>query len=143
MKLASATHPTIAHRSANAPASPIRRLIPHADAAKARGIHVFHLNIGQPDIETPPEMMNVLKELDIKVVPYGPSLGLTEYRRALIGYYRRATGVELGRGGLVGTRAGGAAGCRGRGGGGAATGAPPASSWRSRRSWSRSPGARR
>ena len=87
--------PAIANRSRLAPASPIRRLIPHADAAKARGLHVYHLNIGQPDIETPPEMMAVLKNLDMKVVPYGPSLGLTEYRQALIGYNRRATGALL------------------------------------------------
>lgn len=92
---ASGTTPAIAHRSANAPASPIRRLIPHADAARARGTHVYFLNIGQPDIETPPEMMDVLKHLDIKVVPYGPSMGLTEYREALIGYYKRAVGIDL------------------------------------------------
>jgi aspartate aminotransferase len=92
---ASGATPAIAHRSRNAPASPIRRLIPHADAARARGTHVYFLNIGQPDIETPPEMMDVLKTLDIKVVPYGPSMGLTEYRKALIGYYRRAVGIDL------------------------------------------------
>jgi aspartate aminotransferase len=92
---ATGTAPPIAHRSANAPASPIRRLIPHADAAKARGTHVYFLNIGQPDIETPPEMMDVLKHLDLKVVPYGPSLGLTEYRQALLRYYKRAVGVDL------------------------------------------------
>jgi len=87
--------PAIARRSALAPASPIRRLIPYSDAAKARGLKVYHLNIGQPDIETPHEMMSVLKDLDLKVVSYGPSLGLTEYRQALIRYYRHATGVEL------------------------------------------------
>lgn len=87
--------PAIARRSALAPASPIRRLIPYSDAAKARGLKVYHLNIGQPDIETPPEMMSVLKNLDLKVVSYGPSLGLTEYRQALIRYYRHATGVDL------------------------------------------------
>lgn len=96
----------IAHRSADAPASPIRRLIPHADAARERGLHVYHLNIGQPDIPTPPEMMNVLRTTDIKVLAYGPSQGLSEYREALVRYYRKATGVELSADEIMVTTAG-------------------------------------
>ena len=53
--------------------SPIRKLAPYADEAKAKGIHVYHLNIGQPDIETPKEIMNVYKHFDEKVLCYGPS----------------------------------------------------------------------
>jgi aspartate aminotransferase len=96
----------IAHRSAEAPASPIRRLIPHADAARARGLHVYHLNIGQPDVPTPPEMMNVLKTLDMPVLAYGPSQGLPEYRAALVRYYRKAAGVELSADEIMVTTAG-------------------------------------
>jgi aspartate aminotransferase len=84
----------IAARSAAAPASPIRRLIPHADRALARGLKVYFLNIGQPDIETPPEMMSVLKDLDLKVLAYAPSQGYLEYRKALAEYYARA-GIEV------------------------------------------------
>jgi aspartate aminotransferase len=96
----------IAHRSAEAPASPIRRLIPHADAARARGLHVYHLNIGQPDVPTPPEMMNVLKTLDMPVLAYGPSQGLPEYRAALVRYYKKAAGVELSADEIMVTTAG-------------------------------------
>ena len=69
------------------PASPIRRLVPYADRAKARGVKVYHLNIGQPDIETPAEMMNGYRNVDIKVLSYGPSQGLKEYVDTLVQYY--------------------------------------------------------
>lgn len=69
------------------PASPIRRLAPYADLAKARGVKVYHLNIGQPDIETPAEMMDGYRNVDIKVLSYGPSQGLKEYIDALARYY--------------------------------------------------------
>jgi aspartate aminotransferase len=84
----------IAARSAAAPASPIRRLVPYAEQAAARGLKVYFLNIGQPDIETPPEMMSVLKDLDLKVLAYSPSQGYAEYRKALAVYYARA-GIEV------------------------------------------------
>jgi aspartate aminotransferase len=84
----------IAARSALAPASPIRRLIPHAERALARGLKVYFLNIGQPDIETPPEMMSVLRDLDLKVLAYSPSQGFLEYREALSGYYAGA-GIDV------------------------------------------------
>src|SRR5438132_2541089 len=69
------------------PASPIGRLVAYADRAKARGINVYHLNIGQPDIETPAEMMNGYRDVDIKVLAYGPSQGLKDYIDALVQYY--------------------------------------------------------
>ena len=76
------------------PASPIRRLVPYADRAKARGIKVYHLNIGQPDIETPAEMMNGYRNVDIKVLAYGPSQGLKDYIDALVQYYGRV-GIKV------------------------------------------------
>ena len=76
------------------PASPIRRLMPLADAARRRGVHVYHLNIGQPDIETPPEMRRRLAELHDRVYAYTPSGGTPEYLAALQGYYRKL-GVSL------------------------------------------------
>lgn len=84
----------IADRSAAAPASPIRRLIPYADKARARGLKVFFLNIGQPDIETPPEMMAAVRNADIKVLAYAPSQGFPEYRQVLADYYR-GRGIEV------------------------------------------------
>jgi len=63
--------------------------MPYADRAKARGIKVYHLNIGQPDIETPEEMMNGYRNIDIKVLSYGPSQGLKDYVDVLVQYYGR------------------------------------------------------
>jgi aspartate aminotransferase len=70
------------------PASPIRRLVPLADEAKARGLKVFHLNIGQPDIPTPPEMLEAMRRFEGPVLEYGPSGGLLETRVAMAGYLR-------------------------------------------------------
>jgi aspartate aminotransferase len=78
----------LSRRAVEMPASPIRRLVPLADRAKARGVKVYHLNIGQPDIETPVEMMDGYHKFDIKVLSYGPSQGLKEYIDSLVGYYR-------------------------------------------------------
>ncbi len=69
------------------PASPIRRLVPLAEKAKSRGIKVYHLNIGQPDIETPQEMLDAYRHLNLKVIAYGPSNGLSSYLAALVRYY--------------------------------------------------------
>ncbi len=71
------------------PASPIRRLSPLAAAAKARGIKVYHLNIGQPDVPTPPEGLEALKHIDRKVLEYSPSAGLPSLREKLREYYHR------------------------------------------------------
>lgn len=73
----------------SAPASPIRKLVPYANAAKARGVKVYHLNIGQPDIETPAEMWESIRNYDQKVLAYGDSAGLVEFRRALVPYYQQ------------------------------------------------------
>ncbi len=70
------------------PASPIRRLVPYADQAKARGTHVHHLNIGQPDIATPRPMIEAYRNYDESVLAYGPSQGLPEMRKAVSDYYK-------------------------------------------------------
>lgn len=69
------------------PASPIRRLAPLANAAKKRGTKVYHLNIGQPDIETPKEGLDALKQIDRKILEYSPSDGFLSLREKLVGYY--------------------------------------------------------
>lgn len=71
------------------PASPIRRLAPLANAAKARGTKVYHLNIGQPDVPTPPEGLAAPKNIDRKVLEYSPSDGLPSLRKKLKEYYKR------------------------------------------------------
>ncbi len=71
------------------PASPIRRLAPLANAAKAKGKTVYHLNIGQPDVPTPPEGLEALKHIDRKVLEYSPSDGLLSLRKKLKEYYKR------------------------------------------------------
>ncbi len=71
------------------PASPIRKLVPYADAAKAKGIKIYHLNIGQPDIETPEVMLEAIKNFKGKVVEYSHSAGIESYRRKLAGYYQK------------------------------------------------------
>lgn len=81
--------PFIAQRVQNTPASPIRRLVPYAEAAKARGIHVFHLNIGQPDIETPQTGVKALQEADLGVISYSHSAGILSYRKKLVEFYAR------------------------------------------------------
>jgi len=86
------------------PASPIRKLAPLADAAKRRGIRVYHLNIGQPDLETPAALRAKLAEAP-PVLAYTPSGGTPEYLAALSVYYRNL-GFELGPGELVATTAG-------------------------------------
>lgn len=76
------------------PASPIRKLTPFADEAKRRGIRVYHLNIGQPDIETPPQLRSRLSTIQDRVLEYTPSVGTLEYLQMLRGYYR-GLGVQL------------------------------------------------
>ena len=79
----------ISTRGAKLPPSPIRKLKPYDDQARALGKTVHHLNIGQPDIETPPEMLKVLENIGTKVIGYGPSQGIPQYQDALIRYYAR------------------------------------------------------
>ncbi len=71
------------------PASPIRKLVPLARKAAERGIHVYRLNIGQPDVPTPPEAFEALKHIDRKVLEYSPSEGLLSLRQKLAEYYHR------------------------------------------------------
>jgi len=81
--------PSVSDRGNAMPASPIRKLMPLAEAAKRRGVHVYHLNIGQPDLETPAPMRERLARLEEKVLAYSPSAGTPEYLAALREYYRR------------------------------------------------------
>ena len=81
--------PTVSERGTLMPASPIRRLVPLANAAKARGVKVYHLNIGQPDVPTPQEGLEALKHIDRKVLEYSPSDGLLSLREKLRIYYKR------------------------------------------------------
>jgi len=69
------------------PPSPIRKLVPYADAAKKRGIKVYHLNIGQPDIETPEIALDALKNINLKVIEYSHSAGILSFRGKLCKYY--------------------------------------------------------
>jgi aspartate aminotransferase len=81
--------PVLSNRGINMPPSPIRKLVPFADKAKEQGKHVYHLNIGQPDISTPNTYWEAIKHHGRKVLEYGPSAGLTSYRNKLIEYYKR------------------------------------------------------
>jgi len=78
----------LSKRAVDVQASPIRKLMPYATAAKAKGIKIYHLNIGQPDVETPEAILNVYRNYSEKVLAYGPSQGLDEYRKSLVKYYR-------------------------------------------------------
>jgi aspartate aminotransferase len=81
--------PNISSRSQQVPISPFRKLITLADKAKASGKHIYHLNIGQPDIETPPEAIEKLRAKDIKVLEYSPAVGYESYRRKMVRYYEK------------------------------------------------------
>lgn len=81
--------PHISQRAIDMPASPIRKLAPLASAAKERGVHVYHLNIGQPDLLTPQKGLDVLRHIDRKVLEYSPSQGFKSYREKLTGYYKK------------------------------------------------------
>jgi aspartate aminotransferase len=81
--------PKISHKGETMPSSPIRKLVPYSDAAKQRGIKVYHLNIGQPDIETPQEAIKKLQHTNIKVLEYSHSAGILSFRKKLVEYYQR------------------------------------------------------
>ncbi len=81
--------PNISERAVEMPASPIRKLAPLASAAKERGLHVYHLNIGQPDLPTPEAGLDALRHIDRKVLEYSPSQGFKSYREKLTHYYKR------------------------------------------------------
>ena len=79
--------PILSEKAILMPASPIRKLVPYSEKAKTQGITVYHLNIGQPDIETPEVALNAVKNLDRKVIEYSHSAGFESYRNALSAYY--------------------------------------------------------
>ncbi|MCS6905908.1 MAG: pyridoxal phosphate-dependent aminotransferase [Bacteroidia bacterium] len=80
----------ISKRGEQMPASPIRRLVPFAEKAKKeRGLYVYHLNIGQPDLPTPPEFWQAIRNANIAVLEYSHSAGLESYRRKVVQYYAR------------------------------------------------------
>ena len=81
--------PQISIRGTEMPESPIRKLAPLSDAAKKRGIHVYHLNIGQPDLPTPQVAIDAIKNIDRNILEYSPSAGYRSYREKLVGYYER------------------------------------------------------
>jgi len=81
--------PKISEKGQSMPPSPIRKLVPYAEAAKAKGISIYHLNIGQPDIHTPEVMMNAVRNINLKVVEYSHSAGIESYRKKLATYYQK------------------------------------------------------
>lgn len=87
--------PNISNRAQNMPASPVRKLVPFATQAKQRGINVYHLNIGQPDIETPQTALQAVKDNHFKIYEYEPSEGNIEYRNTLNSYYHSLGFTDL------------------------------------------------
>ncbi len=86
--------PNISQRGENTPLSPFRKFAPLAESAKARGLKIYHLNIGQPDIPTPPQALQAVREHPLRVLEYSAAAGNLSYRKKLTGYYR-SFGVEL------------------------------------------------
>jgi aspartate aminotransferase len=86
--------PNISKRGQLMPSSPIRKLVPFAEAAKKKGIRVYHLNIGQPDIVTPPAMLEAVKNSDFTILEYSHSAGNESYRQKLTQYYA-SVGIEV------------------------------------------------
>jgi aspartate aminotransferase len=84
----------ISNRGIQMPASPIRKLVPYAEAAKKKGTKVYHLNIGQPDIETPPQCLDAVRHSDFKVLEYSHSAGNESYRKKLVQYYK-TVGIDV------------------------------------------------
>ena len=80
--------PTLSTKGKNMPASPIRKLVPYAEAAKKQGKKVYHLNIGQPDIETPQVVLDAMHNFDQRVIEYSNSEGIASYREGLAKYYQ-------------------------------------------------------
>ncbi len=85
---------SISERAEVMPASPIRKLVPYAEAAKKKGTTVYHLNIGQPDIDTPKPVLDAVRKSDFKVLEYSHSAGNESYRRKLTDYYKKV-GIEV------------------------------------------------
>lgn len=98
--------PALSRRALEMPASPIRKLAPLAESAKRRGIRILHLNIGQPDLETPACMRERLGRIETRVLEYSPSAGTPEYLQSLIRYYEKRVGVRLEQGQVMATTGG-------------------------------------
>ena len=81
--------PKISNKGKSMPESPIRKLVPFSEIAKNKGIKVYHLNIGQPDIKTPEVALNAIKNIDLEVLEYSHSAGFESYRRKLSAYYQK------------------------------------------------------
>ena len=81
--------PSISAKAQQMPASPIRKLVPYAEAAKKRGTKVIHLNIGQPDIATPQVALDAMHHLQRTVIEYSHSAGFESYRKGLAAYYQQ------------------------------------------------------
>ncbi len=79
--------PSVSQKGRLLPSSPIRKLAKYADDRKVRGVEVFHLNIGQPDIETPPKAMEAVRQHQLKILAYGPSEGTLTYRTKMVNYF--------------------------------------------------------
>lgn len=86
--------PIISNKGMNMPQSPIRKLVPFAEAAKKKGKTVFHLNIGQPDIQSPEVSLKAIQNFDSKVVEYSHSAGFESYRKGLANYYQKL-GIDI------------------------------------------------
>jgi len=86
--------PKISQKGNSMPASPIRKLAPFAEQAKKNGTHIYHLNIGQPDIETPHQFWDAIKKLDRKVLEYSPSNGFEEVRNKYAGFFQNRYGLK-------------------------------------------------
>ncbi len=97
--------PPISDRARLMPASPIRKLMPLSDDARRRGIHIYHLNIGQPDLDTPEPMRRRLHELRDTVFAYTPSGGTPEYVATVRAYYE-GLGIALGLEDIIATTGG-------------------------------------
>ena len=85
---------SVSERGKIIPPSPIRKLVPFAEEAKRKGVRVYHLNIGQPDIPTPDVAKNAIKALDIRTIEYSHSAGNESYRRKLAGFYK-GIGIDV------------------------------------------------
>lgn len=97
--------PKMSSRGVEMPASPIRRLVPYAEAAKKRGVKVYHLNIGQPDIKTPEEALNAIRNYQDEVVEYSHSAGNESYRKGLAAYYQ-GLGIDIDHNDIIVTTGG-------------------------------------
>lgn len=86
--------PSVSKRGTIMPASPIRKLVPFAEAAQSKGIKIYHLNIGQPDIETPASILDAVRNSNFKILKYSHSAGNESYRKKLVQYYH-SSNIEV------------------------------------------------